>query len=50
MGAASASVGPIAQMAETCVHLLLNKINDPKYNITATTVLKTVLIEGLRSL
>lgn len=40
---------PIAQMAETCVHLLLNKINDPKYNITATTVLKTVLIERCSS-
>ncbi|OQP40102.1 hypothetical protein A4H97_17725 [Niastella yeongjuensis] len=35
---------PITQMAETCIHLLLNKINDPKYNIAATTVLKTTLI------
>lgn len=40
---------PIAQMAETCVHLLLNKINDPKYNIAATTVLKTTLIERCSS-
>lgn len=40
---------PIAQMAETCVHLLLNKINDPKYNISPTTVLKTTLIERCSS-
>jgi LacI family transcriptional regulator/LacI family repressor for deo operon, udp, cdd, tsx, nupC, and nupG len=40
---------PIIQMAETCVHLLLNKINDPKYNIAATTVLKTNLIERCSS-
>ncbi|MGV3764526.1 MAG: LacI family DNA-binding transcriptional regulator [Chitinophagaceae bacterium] len=36
---------PIEQMAETCVHLLLNKINDPSFNIPASTVLKTKLIE-----
>ena len=36
---------PIEQMAETCVHLLLNKINDPQFSVPATTVLKTRLIE-----
>lgn len=36
---------PITQMAETCVHLLLNKIDDPKYKIATTTILKTRLIE-----
>lgn len=40
---------PITQMAETCIHLLLNKINDPKYTISATTVLKTTLIERCSS-
>jgi DNA-binding LacI/PurR family transcriptional regulator len=40
---------PITQMAETCIHLLLNKINDPKYHISATTVLKTTLIERCSS-
>jgi LacI family transcriptional regulator/LacI family repressor for deo operon, udp, cdd, tsx, nupC, and nupG len=40
---------PITQMAETCIHLLLNKINDPGYKIAATTVLKTSLIERCSS-
>lgn len=40
---------PIAQMAETCIDLLLNKINNPKYNISATTILKTTLIERCSS-
>lgn len=40
---------PITQMAETCIHLLLNKINDPAYKIAATTVLKTSLIERCSS-
>lgn len=40
---------PIEQMAETCIHLLLNKINDPTFSIPATTVLKTTLIERCSS-
>jgi LacI family transcriptional regulator/LacI family repressor for deo operon, udp, cdd, tsx, nupC, and nupG len=36
---------PIEQMAETCIHLLLNKINDPQFVLPPTTVLKTMLIE-----
>ena len=40
---------PIEQMAETCIHLLLNKINDPTFSIPASTVLKTTLIERCSS-
>jgi LacI family transcriptional regulator/LacI family repressor for deo operon, udp, cdd, tsx, nupC, and nupG len=40
---------PIEQMANTCIHLLLNKINDPKFCIPTTTVLKTTLIERCSS-
>ena len=40
---------PIEQMAETCIHLLLNKINDPGFCLPATTVLKTRLIERCSS-
>ena len=40
---------PIEQMAETCIHLLLNKINDPQFCLPATTVLKTMLIERCSS-
>jgi DNA-binding LacI/PurR family transcriptional regulator len=40
---------PIEQMAETCIHLLLNKINDPVFSIPASTVLKTRLIERCSS-
>lgn len=40
---------PIDQMAEICVHLLLNKINDQHFKIPATTVLKTSLIERCSS-
>lgn len=40
---------PIDQMAETCIHLLLNKINDTAFKIPAATVLKTTLIERLSS-
>lgn len=40
---------PIDQMAESCIHLLLNKINDPKFKIPATTVLRTTLIERCSS-
>jgi len=40
---------PIDQMAETCMHLLLNKINDPTIKIPATTMLKTKLIERCSS-
>lgn len=36
---------PIEQMAEACIHLLLNKINDPTFSIPSSTVLKTKLIE-----
>ncbi|MFT3822808.1 MAG: substrate-binding domain-containing protein [Chitinophagaceae bacterium] len=40
---------PIEKMAETCIHLLLNKINDPQFAIPASTVLKTTLIERCSS-
>ena len=40
---------PIEEMAETCIHLLLNKINDPGYAIPGTTILKTTLIERCSS-
>lgn len=40
---------PIEQMAETCIHLLLNKINDPNFSLPATTILKTMLIERCSS-
>lgn len=40
---------PIEQMAETCIHLLLNKINDHRFAIPASTVLKTKLIERCSS-
>lgn len=40
---------PIDQMAETCIHLLLNKINDAGFKIPMTTVLKTSLIERCSS-
>ncbi|MBS1664907.1 MAG: LacI family DNA-binding transcriptional regulator [Bacteroidetes bacterium] len=40
---------PIEQMAETCIHLLLNKISDPQFSLPATTVLKTMLIERCSS-
>lgn len=40
---------PLEKMAETCIHLLLNKINDQKYVIPNSTVLKTTLIERASS-
>jgi DNA-binding LacI/PurR family transcriptional regulator len=40
---------PIDKMAETCIHLLLNKINDARFKIPMTTVLKTSLIERCSS-
>lgn len=40
---------PIKQMAETCIHLLLNKINDPGFCIPTSTVFKTTLIERCSS-
>ncbi|MCG2613381.1 substrate-binding domain-containing protein [Terrimonas sp. NA20] len=40
---------PIEQMAETCIHLLLNKIKDDRFAIPPTTVLKTTLIERCSS-
>ena len=40
---------PLEKMAETCIHLLLNKINDPKFVIPNATVLKTTLIERYSS-
>lgn len=40
---------PIEQMAETCMHLLLNKISDPKFAVPPATVLKTTLIERCSS-
>jgi DNA-binding LacI/PurR family transcriptional regulator len=40
---------PIDRMAETCIHLLLNKINDHNFKIPTTTVLKTKLIERCSS-
>jgi LacI family transcriptional regulator/LacI family repressor for deo operon, udp, cdd, tsx, nupC, and nupG len=40
---------PIEQMAETCIHLLLNKINDSRFSLPATTILKTTLIERCSS-
>jgi DNA-binding LacI/PurR family transcriptional regulator len=40
---------PLEKMAETCIHLLLNKINDPKFSIPNCTVLKTTLIERCSS-
>lgn len=40
---------PIEEMAETCIHLLLNKINDQKYAVPNSTVLKTTLIERCSS-
>ena len=36
---------PLEKMAETCIHLLLNKINDPAFLIPGSTVIKTKLIE-----
>lgn len=36
---------PIEEMAATCIHLLLNKINDPEFCMPASTVLKTTLIQ-----
>lgn len=36
---------PIAQMAETCVRLIIQKLGDPHFKIPGNTVLKTTLIE-----
>lgn len=40
---------PIEEMAETCIHLLLNKINDPEFSMPASTILKTTLIQRCSS-
>ena len=40
---------PIEKMAETCIELLLNKINDPHFSIPSSTILKTNLIERCSS-
>ena len=40
---------PLEKMAETCIHLLLNKINDPNFVIPDSTVIQTRLIERCSS-
>lgn len=40
---------PLEKMAETCIHLLLNKINDPKFSIPNSTIISTRLIERCSS-
>lgn len=40
---------PLQKMAETCIHLLLNKINDPKFSIPSSTIISTRLIERCSS-
>jgi len=40
---------PIEKMAESCIHLLVNKIGNPAFTIPASTILKTQLIQRLSS-
>lgn len=40
---------PLEKMAETCIHLLLNKINDSKFIFPNTTIIQTRLIERCSS-
>ncbi|HEX2682568.1 MAG TPA: substrate-binding domain-containing protein, partial [Ferruginibacter sp.] len=40
---------PLEKMAETCIHLLLNRINDPRFVIPSTTIMQTRLIERCSS-
>jgi DNA-binding LacI/PurR family transcriptional regulator len=40
---------PLEKMAEACIHLLLNKINDPRFEVPDTTIIQTRLIERCSS-
>ncbi|MCH5718851.1 substrate-binding domain-containing protein [Niabella hibiscisoli] len=40
---------PIGKMAESCIHLLVNKIGNPAFTIPASTILKTQLIQRTSS-